>query len=189
MYGTDENRLKAAMDAALAPQESEAVISGLIDGLRRHLRKNLDSDQDAEDIAHEAYVKLLRECRKDKEIHNPKAYLFQIARHLVYQHYAARERRPTLSDADVDRLPSTDENVEALTLDAIRRQQVNKAVRELPAKCRRTLLLRWRNGLRVAEIAVEMDLSQAMVKKYLASGLAHCRKRLRRYVSVSADYA
>jgi len=142
------------------------------------------SKHDAEDIAQEACVRLLREHGKDKEIRNPKAYLFQIAYHLLYQHYAANEHRPTFSDIDIQLIKSADESVEALTLDTIRRQQINRAVSELSAKCRKVLILRWRNGLRIAEIAKEMDLSRGMVKKYLAYGLAHCRKRLQRYVAV-----
>ena len=52
------------------------------------------------------------------------------------------------------------------------------ALRELSPKCQRALLLRWREGLKVAEIAEIMQLSRGMVKKYLAQGLVHFRKRL-----------
>ena len=34
------------------------------------------------------------------------------------------------------------------------------------------------SGLRIAEIAERMQLSHGMVKKYLAQGLSHLRKRL-----------
>ena len=86
------------------------------------------------------------------------------------------------SDTDADTLACTDDGLFALTSDAIQRQQINRAVQELSPKCQQALRLRWREGLRVAEIAERMDLSTAMVKKYLAQGLAHCRKRLNRYV-------
>lgn len=67
-------------------------------------------------------------------------------------------------------------------MDALRRQQVNHAMQELPPKCQQALCLRWQEGLRVAEIAEQMSLSQGMVKKYLATGIGYFRKRLNRHI-------
>lgn len=55
------------------------------------------------------------------------------------------------------------------------------ALDELSPKRRTALIPRWRYGYRVTEIAKHMTLSNAMVKKYLARGLAHFRNRLHRY--------
>lgn len=68
--------------------------------------------------------------------------------------------------------------VDVQAADAFRREWINDAVAELSPKCREALYLRWRKGYRVDEIAQAMGLSRGMVKKYLARGLAHCRKRL-----------
>ena len=159
-------------------------IGDYIDGLQSYLHVRLANEEDALDITQEACLRMLLEHQKDKAIHNPQAYLFQIARHLLYRHYTRRERQPVFSDIDVDLIQSSDDGIEDLTLNIIRRQQVNAVVSELPPKCQCVLVLRWREGLRVAEIASRMNLSRAMVKKYLTKGLAHFRKRLRRYVLV-----
>lgn len=79
-------------------------------------------------------------------------------------------------DIDVETLQSEDADVERIVSDAAHMQRINRAWRELPPKCQQVLRLRWREGLRVKEICVEMGLSQGMVKKYLATGLAHFRK-------------
>ena len=150
--------------------------------LRQHLCRKVACPHDAEDITQEACVKLLLEQRKNREIHNPRAYLFQIANNLLYHHYAARRRGPSRADIDTDALFADGASIEEHTARTVRCEQINRVAGELSPKCRRALELRWSEGLRVAEIAREMQLSQAMVKKYLATGLAHFRKRLRRFV-------
>ena len=170
------------MSTVTAKLRTDIIVGEWVTTLRKQLRTKLPSKHDAEDIAQEACVRLLQEHGKDKEIHNPKAYLFQIAYNLLYQHYAAHKRRPTFSDIDLELIQSADEDLDALILHTIRRQQINKAFSQLSAKCQTALILRWRDGLRIAEIATEMDLSRSMVKKYLATGLAHFRRRLGRFV-------
>ena len=169
---------------AAVPVQSgiQADIGQYVDGLQKHLRGKLASDEDAADIAQEACVKLLQALRKDRGIRNPRAYLYRIAQHLLYRHYKGCDRRPAFVEQDVDTLANDGGDIEALAVDAIRRQQINRAIRELSPKCRRVLRLRWVEGLQVDEIAGVMGLSRAMVKKYLANGLAHCRTRLRRFV-------
>ena len=171
------------MDAALSLPTSEIATRELIDGLRRQLRARLGSEHDAEDLAQEACLNFLRAHRNDREIQHPKAYLYRIANNLLYHHYQGLSQRlSAISDIDIDTLACGDDGLLALTSDVIRREQINRAVKELSPKCRRVLRLRWREGQRVAEIAEHMDLSIGMVKKYLAQGLAHCRKRLSHYV-------
>lgn len=172
---------RATMDAAPNLPTSEIVIRELIDGLRRQLQARLGSEHDAEDLAQEACLNFLRAHRNDREIQHPKAYLYRIANNLLYHHYQRRSQRFG-AVSDIDALACGNDGFLALTSNAIRREQVNRAAQELSPKCQQALRLRWRDGLRVAEIAEHMDLSIGMVKKYLAQGLAHCLKRLSHYV-------
>ena len=151
-------------------------------GLREHLNRKLACSYDAEDITQEACIRLLLERRKDKDIRNPRAYLFRIANNLLYQHYARSHRGPSRTDVEVDELAAVDDSMDENALRATRREQINRAFGELSPKCRQALSLRWAEGLQVPEIALEMNLSQGMVKKYLAKGLAHWRKRLGRHI-------
>ncbi len=157
-------------------------VAAHVDDLLGHLRARLPRREDAQDIAQEACLKLLQTGRKANDIRNPKAYLYRIAHHLVHHHYAGVSKRGEVADVHVDAIPSDEDSVEYLTIDSLRRQQINHAMRELPPKCQQALLLRWQEGLRVNEIAAQMDLSRSMVKKYLARGLAHFRRRLGRFV-------
>ena len=155
--------------------------------LHQHLCRRVACPHDAEDITQEACIKLLLARQKNKEIRNPRAYLFRIANNLLYHHYAAQRKRPPRADVDTDALLAENASIDEHVVDSVRREQINKAASELSPKCRQALELRWSEGLRVAEIAREMQLSQAMVKKHLATGLAHFRRRLRRFVESDSE--
>ncbi len=160
----------------------QVTVGDSVDTLLRHLRGKLASREDAEDLAQEAYLKFLQAAERGLEVRNPAAYLMTIAHNLLYHHYTSRARAIPPGDVDVDTLHAEDADLESSTGQALRADRVNRAWRELSPKCRQVLLLRWRDDLRIKEICAEMGLSQGMVKKYLAQGLAHFRKRLGRFV-------
>ena len=147
-------------------------------GLRQHLARRMPSHADAEDIAQEACLKLLSVSNL-RHVRQPKAYLYRIAHNLVSQHYRA-QLVDIETGFDVDGLPAADPSSDELAGSEQQRRLIGRAMRELSPKCQTALALRWWRGLRVAEIADHMTLSRAMVKKYLAHGKTHFRKRLRR---------
>ena len=155
------------------------------EGLRHYLGRKLASIEDTEDLTQEACYRLLCEFGKNNEIRNPRAYLYQIAHHLLYHHYTSSAHAIDFNAVDVETLVADDADLERSASDALRIERINRAWRELPPKCQRVLQLRWREGLRVKEICAEMGLSQGMVKKYLARGLTHFRTRLGRYVDAA----
>ena len=170
--------LPEPMTASQTTRNTRAVIAHCVDDLHQYLRARLNCEQDAQDIAQEACLKMLQ-FRYAASVENPRAYLYRIACNLLSQHY--RRRRLAISEMEVDLLPSAQPAMEEQTITRFRQRQVERAVAELSLKCRIAMTLRWREGLRVDEIAKHMDLSRGMVKKYLASGMAHTRKRLRRF--------
>ncbi len=152
-----------------------------IECLLQHLRGRLPNEEDARDIAQEACLQMLQAVHV-RVIENRRAYLFRIARNLMYQYYS--RRRPTTNTAiDPDCLESSQPGLEDLTCLNTRQRMLERAMRELPAKCQRVLILRWRDGCNIKETARHMNLSVGMVKKYQANGLAHFRRRLKRYVA------
>ena len=163
--------------------DTHQLLTHQVTRLHRYLRSKVSCEEDAHDIAQEACLKMLQTSHKTNDIRYPKAYLYRIAHHLLYHHYAGPNETPEVTVTDVDRLRSDDDGIEELTIDILRREQINASMRELSTKCQTALVLRWREGLRVAEIAEHMNLSQAMVKKYLATGIGHFRRRLRRFVA------
>src|SRR5262249_59969631 len=68
--------------------DTNRLVEGLAQGcgsdLVRFIARRLRSVADARDLAHEAYVRLLRVKRKDL-IRDPQAYLYRIAANILYE--------------------------------------------------------------------------------------------------------
>lgn len=164
--------------------EERAAVARLFadhrDRLQQYLRARLANEDDAAELAQEAYLRMLRVKRADL-IRHPQAYLFRIAHNLLHELYTGRSPNTDV-DVELDLLESNDQSPHELAVLNSRQQLIEKAIQELPAKCQAALLLHWHGGLTQAEIGKRMQLSRQMVQKYLAQGLAHCQKRLRRYV-------
>lgn len=163
--------------------ETDPLVAGLARGggndLVRFIARRLRSVADARDLAHEAYVRLLRFKRKDS-IRDPQAYLYRIAVNILYEFELkkkadavglARCAECQVAEADSGR---PEHDVEALQ--AARR--IETVLGELSPRCRAVFLLYRRDGLSYKEIGARIGISTHMVKKYLTRGLRHCRKYL-----------
>ena len=153
------------------------------ESVRRSLTQKLACPHDAEDLAQEACLKLFIEWQRRNDIENPRAYSLQIARNLLYVHYSRKSTQLTDNGIDWDELMADEQSLEDWANESLQLERVERVWHELSPKCQQALRLRWKEGLRVAEIADQMNLSTAMVKKYLARALALCRRRLGRAIA------
>lgn len=140
--------------------------------LLRFVRARLADEQDARELAQEAYLRLLR-ASQSKLINDPEAYLYRIARNLLYEWYTSlRPRNESLEESE---LPGPDLRVEESVEIAQQIDQLNKVLTQLSPKCRAVVLMHRRDGMTYAEIGAALGISSSMVKKYLSQGLARCR--------------
>ena len=177
-----DRKRDAGVSAAPWPKAGEgrrlAVIESQGERVERFLRTKLANPADAQDLAQEAYLRLLR-VKDAKLIEDPVAYLFRIARNLVGELYT---KLPPPSDS-VDDVELADNHAD-VEAEAEREQQMarlEKVLEHVHPKCRAAIIMKQRDGMTVDEIAAALELSRGMVKKHLAQGLARCRARLRRY--------
>jgi RNA polymerase sigma factor (sigma-70 family) len=163
--------------------ESNRLLEGLARGcgndLVRFIARRLRSVADARDVAHEAYVRLLRLERKDL-IRDPQAYLYRIAVNILYEFELkkkadaiglARCAEWQVAEADFGH---PEQDVEALQA----RRRIEAVLGQLSPRCRAVFILYRRDGLSYKEIGARIGISTNMVKKYLARGLRHCREHL-----------
>jgi RNA polymerase sigma-70 factor (ECF subfamily) len=163
--------------------DAKLLVEGLAQGcgndLVRFIAKRLRSVVDARDLAHEAYVRLLRVKRRDL-IRDPQAYLYRIAANILYEFELKRKADAVgltrcaeyqLADADFGHL---ERDVDAL----LARTRIEAVLGELSPRCRAVVILYRRDGMTYKEIADRIGISTSMVKKYLARGLRHCREHL-----------
>ena len=144
--------------------------------LLRILRSRLSNEADAEDLAQEVYLRLLR-IRDFRNIRDRRAYVLRMAANVAYEWRLLARNRLCHSDAPLAKM-SDDADTER---DAQIRQQVEvleSALESLSPKCRAVLILHRRDGYTYQEISLRMGISVSMVKKYLVKGLSVCQNRL-----------
>jgi RNA polymerase sigma factor (sigma-70 family) len=163
--------------------ETTRLVEGLAQGcgsdLVRFIARRLRSVADARDVAHEAYVRLLRVKRKDL-IRDPQAYLYRIAVNILYEFELkkkadaiglARCAECLTAEADYGHPEQDAELLQA-------RKRIEAVLGELTPRCRAVFILYRRDGLSYKEIGARVGISTNMVKKYLVRGLRHCREHL-----------
>ena len=148
--------------------------------LLRFLRARVANTADVPDIAQEVYLRMLRIPNADS-IRSPEAYFFTVARHVLQQYTlkASATTRPVeLTDALLSTVTAPDANpvLEVHAQQCL--EQVERALEELTPKARATFVLHRHDGLSLEEIAVRLEISISMVKKYLMNALLHLRQGL-----------
>jgi len=150
------------------------------DALWRYLVRRVRRRSDAEELAQEVYLRLLRLADVDA-LRNPEAYLYAIAANLLKEHAVQQSisrNCVALEDAGSPEMLSEVVCYPDLVDKAQRSERLREVLRQLPAKCQAVVIMRHWHGLSYQEIAQKIDISVNMVKKYLVHALAHCRRRM-----------
>lgn len=166
-------------DHATKEREFSSFYETTVTPLRRYLATILGSGHDAQDIAHDAYVRTLGAMQK-KPIAQPKAFLFTAARRLALNYLTRRANRmqPTEAAALEAHTPTV---IDAGTEVADRqdRAALEAAILDLPKGCQSVLVLRQFEGLSHKEIAARLGITTSTVEKQLARALRLLRAALK----------
>jgi RNA polymerase sigma-70 factor (ECF subfamily) len=167
----------------LPVDDKYAFVTGLAvshgERLRRFLATRLRrARHDVPDLVQEVYMRLLRVDRPDS-IRNPEAYLFTIANHVLYQHTLRQMAEPESSEI-MDCLPAQGADTDPASQAEVqqRLQEIDRALSHLSHKAQAALILYRRDGFSLEEVAAHLGISLAMVKKYLAKAILHCRQQM-----------
>ncbi len=142
-----------------------------------YLVRRTDPDS-AQDIVQEAFVRLYARLRRSGDVVHARAYLFQIARHLLYKETDAA--RHVIGDAQLDALaapaagnsPGHSDQQELLRV-------LDRAVALLSAKERELFELRWYENLTQAEIAVVLKKSERQIRRDIEKLVSRLRASFR----------
>ncbi|WP_286828279.1 MULTISPECIES: RNA polymerase sigma factor [Kordiimonas] len=170
------------MSSGKRPQELTRFHQVILDyrpHLHRYLRSKLGSPEDVEDIAQEAYLRLLR-VDLPELIKRPQDYLFRIASNVVHDFYLKRRQQPDFVDYDYAQETGGDEDKRSLESDVEHRDSLRKLetiLKELPPIQQAVFLLKKRDGLSHEEIAAKLDISVHTSRAYVSRTVAYCRLR------------
>jgi RNA polymerase sigma-70 factor (ECF subfamily) len=146
--------------------------------LRRYLARMLGSTTEAQDVAHDAYVRVYPKVQ-DASARNPEAVLYTTARRLALNKIKRRTVAPfAASEPHLESTPSPDPGVVQQVMARQELQHLEVALAQLPPGCRTVLLLRKIELLSHTEIAERLGISISTVEKQHARALRLLRVAL-----------
>jgi RNA polymerase sigma factor (sigma-70 family) len=143
--------------------------------LVRFLALRTGSAEDAKEIVQEAYMRVLALDRPGT-VSFLVGYLWRIAANLAIDRSRQRMTRARLDSVALqptsESVPSTESVVELHQRLAI----VEKAIGELPSRCRQAFLLRVLGGRRFAQVGREMGITERMAKNHVARAMEYLQR-------------
>nr|WP_315592864.1 sigma-70 family RNA polymerase sigma factor [uncultured Cupriavidus sp.] len=159
---------------SLFPSTIESLYCDHHSWLKGWLHRRLGSAEQAADLAHDTFVRLLHSERVPARLDEPRAYLTTVARNLMSNHW----RREQLEKAYLDALAHAPREVElspedrAIMLETL--LELDQLLDGLPALVRRAFLLSQLDGHTHAQVAEALGISVPTVKRYVVKGLRQC---------------
>jgi RNA polymerase sigma factor (sigma-70 family) len=147
--------------------------------LLRYLGDLLRRREDAEDIAQETYVRLVRAgSLAHSELH-VRALMFKVATNLAYDRFRQRRSRGQHDDGELAELPDETPAVERLVAMEQAVAIVERTLLALPPRCRQVFLLRTSHEWSYDAIAARLCISKRTVEREMQAALDACQRELR----------
>jgi len=136
-------------------------------------RRRLSGAPCAADLAHDTFVRLMM-TRDAQSIQKPRAFLRTLAHGVVVNHWRRQDIERAWLDALAQRpeplAPSPEDRM--LALETLCR--IDAMLDQLNPKARAAFLLSQLDGMPYADIALQLSVSERMVKKYMSQAMLQC---------------
>lgn len=161
---------RASLLASLFREHNQHLIGFLCTRLR--------SEQDAKEVAQEAYARLLQ-LDQPGAISLLRAYLFKIAANLaidrIRHRSTCRNAEPKVALWEEESQDPTPEQLASRKQEA---RLISSYLEELPERHRQAFILYRVHDLSIEEVAARLGVTDRMIRNYIVKVMAHCRARL-----------
>jgi RNA polymerase sigma-70 factor (ECF subfamily) len=146
--------------------------------LLRFLKRRSPSPEDAADVAQDTFARLSQADLR--QIREPASFLFTTALNLLRDRARSAHARLAAHaiPAETAELVCPAPQAEVVLDGQQRLRVVERALRELPPKCRAVFVLFHFDGVAQRTIAARLGISISMVEKYVKQAVDHCERRL-----------
>ncbi|MBV9996963.1 MAG: sigma-70 family RNA polymerase sigma factor [Caulobacteraceae bacterium] len=180
---TDAIKRKAAV-----PTDVEALAIRYRRPLLRYFKRRVGGDAEAEDLAQEVFVRILRQPQPT--IENKDGYIFTVAANLLRDRARQARSRPEqveLASEVFDPALVEDFTPDRVLVGRERLWEVLAHLNELEPRTRDIILMFRLDRMRQRDIAKTLGISVSAVEKHVARALAHLVERLELRRDVGAD--
>lgn len=141
--------------------------------LQAWLRRRLGCSQQAADLAQDAFVRLIT-TQQATQIREPRAWLTTVAHGLVVNLWRRRDIEQAylqaVANQSLEFAPSLEQ--QAIIIDTL--LEIDAMLATMPAKVRQAFLWVHIDGLTYQQVADRLQVSERMVKKYMAQAMLSC---------------
>jgi len=148
-----------------------------IEKIYRFIFLKVNSKEIAEDLTAETFLKCW-EAFKEKEIENPQAFLYQIARNLIVDHYRQKEKLQTVS---LENNPLSDprQDLQETSHLNLEMERVRTALSNLKDEYQDVLIWYYLEGIPVRKIAKMLDKTESATRVLIHRALNSLREELK----------
>lgn len=160
------------------PNDFAGLYRKTVAPLRRYLARFLRDSGEAQDVAHDAYLRI-KPVMDRRSVEKPEALLYTTARRLAINHLKRRKISPVATNTDQPDLAAA--STPGVARQVMARQEwerLEQAIAQLPEGCRTVLLLRKLEMLSHQEIADRLGIAVSTVEKQHARALRLLRANL-----------
>ena len=154
----------------------KALFQAHYGALCRYALRYVDSVEIAEDLVQDVFFDLWKRRAACRPEHSLKAFLYGAVRNQTLNHLRRVRRQASEPDALGDLL-SREDPEETMHVEELRRV-AERAVSELPPRCRDVFVLSREHELSYAEIGAALGISVKTVETHMGRALQHLRDRL-----------
>lgn len=157
------------------PLSIQEIIRCHHSALIRFLRRRLSVADDAEDVAQETYIRMMK-YEGSSELNSPSAMLFRIALNVAKDHGRSAVARHASRHTELQEMEFISESpsAERELLASQTVELVLEVIEALPPKCRQVFLLSRASDMTYPEIATHCGISVKMVEKHISKAIAAC---------------
>lgn len=170
--------MSSSPDDPTPQRDFAALYQSTIAPLRRYLARLLGNTSEAQDVAHDAYLRVYPSMQK-QAADRPEALLYVTARRLAINRLKRRSISPIAREgSDIDNAAAASPGVAQQVMAKQELDMLEQAIAELPEGCRTVLLLRKVELLSHKEIAERLGIAISTVEKQHARALRLLRAAL-----------
>lgn len=135
----------------------------------------LNDENEAEDLAQDAFVRLWQNKANLRNVQNLNAYIYQIVKHVLYSYLEKRKDVLMIKIEGVADVPSIDE-VETLVYTHELEELLDKVINNMPPQRRQIFYMSRKQGLSIDEISKKLGISKRTVETHISLALNSLRK-------------
>lgn len=149
--------------------------------LNEFARYFVKSNQNAEEVVTDVFVKLWNQRQQLLEIKDFKAYIFTLTKRESLNYIRNNKLNSNLFVQLEDQLQITIVNPEYELLYSEINELLQSAINELPEKCRLVFQMVKENGMKYKEVASLLDISEKAVEMHISKALQRIKHTLSEY--------